>query len=183
MPRRKWNVRIRERFAGPVYRYINHRYNEPMDGRPSMRRGGRWNAPGSFPVVYTSCSIDVAVANLWRRYEGEVAQPWDESEEEQADLYEIQIDQDGLVDIASPAGIAGVGLPSTYPSNVPRTTTQPIGRRLHREGRPGVWCRSAALPSGQEVALFTEFASPMTVRIPPKRLWEWFPVPNDEKTF
>jgi RES domain-containing protein len=182
VPRRKWAPRTRGRFAGPVYRYINHRDTDPLDGRPSMRRGGRWNAPGTFAVVYTSCSLDVAVANLWRRYEGEVAQPWEESEEEQADLYEIQIDQAGLVDLVSADGIAGVGLPSTYPSGVSHATTRPIGRRLHRERRPGIWCRSAALASGEEVALFTDFASRGRVARPPRRLWEWFPVPRDSNS-
>jgi hypothetical protein len=130
-------------------------------------------------VVYTSCSVDVAIANLWRKYEGEVAQPWEESDEEQADLYEIQIDQDGLIDMASADGIAGVGLPPTYPRDVPHSVTQPIGRRLYEERRPGIWCRSAALTTGEEVALFTDFASQGRIRLPPKRLWEWFPVPGD----
>jgi RES domain-containing protein len=152
-----------------------------MDGRPSMRRGGRWNARGTFPVTYTSCSVDVAIANLWRKYEDEVGQPWDESEEEQADLYEIQIDQEGLVDIASAKGIAGVGLPPAYPRGVSHRTTQPTGRRLHRERRPGIWCRSAALPAGEEVALFTDFASQGRAQTPPKRLCEWFPIPKNER--
>jgi hypothetical protein len=181
VPPRKWAPRTRSRFTGPVYRYINHEYTDPMDGTPSMRRGGRWNARGTFPVVYTNCSTQVAIANLWHKYEGEVGQPWDESEEEQADLYEIRVDQEGLVDVVSPAGIAGVGLPITYPLGVPHRTTQPIGQRLNREQRPGVWCRSAALPTDEEIALFTDFASKGRVQTPPKRLWEWFPVPKDWK--
>jgi len=36
-----------------------------------------------------------------------------------------------------------------------------------------------ALPAGEEVALFTDFAEPATPRRPPKRLWEWFPVPHE----
>jgi RES domain-containing protein len=124
VPQRKWAPLTRGRFTGIVYRYVNHKHTNPMDGTHSMRRGGRWNAPGSFPVVYTSCSTEVAVANIWRRYEGEVGEPWDESEEEQADLYEIHVDQEGLADIVSPAGIAGVGLPTTYPDGVPHTNTR-----------------------------------------------------------
>lgn len=152
-----------------------------MDGTYSMERGQRWNPKGSFPVVYTNCSVDVAIANLWHKFEGEVGSPWDVAEEKQADLYEIPIEQPGLVDITTPDGIAGVGLPETYPTSVAKRTTQRIGARLHSERRPGVWCRSAAHPAGEEVALFTDFSAPATPRRPPKRLWEWFPVPEEWK--
>lgn len=152
-----------------------------MDGSHSMRRGGRWNAPGAFPVVYTSCTDEVAIANLWRQYEHEVGQPWDVSEEFQADLYEIHLDQDGLVDIVSSEGLAGVGLPATHPKDVSHTVTQPIGGRLHGERRPGVWARSAALPEGEEIALFTDYCNEVTVVSGPKRLWEWFPVPDGRR--
>ncbi|MBI4279373.1 MAG: RES family NAD+ phosphorylase [Armatimonadetes bacterium] len=146
-----------------------------------MRLGGRWNPPHSFPVLYTSCSREVAVANLWHRFEGEAIQPWEVAEERQADLYELRVSQAGLVDILTAEGIAGVGLPQRYPEGVGHELTQPVGRRLHGEGRPGVWCRSAALPTGQEIALFFEFAERPAIIGPPHRLWEWFPVPEDQR--
>jgi len=182
VPPRRWSPRTRGPFIATVYRYIPHAGSDPMDGRHSMTRGGRWNAPGSFPVVYTNCSIDVAIVNLWRQFRSEVGQPWEVAEEKQADLYEIDLDQPGLIDVVSPGGIAGIGLPAAYPDAAPRSLTQRIGRRLHQERRPGVWCISAALRSGREIALFTDYCAPGTVRRPPKRLREWFPVPDEWKT-
>lgn len=179
MARPKWAPRSREPFVGPVYRYIPHSGDNPLDGTYSMKEGKRWNAKGSFPVVYTNCSLEVAIANLWHQFEGEAGDPWDVAEEKQADLYEIPLSQPGLVDIVSPEGIAGVGLPPAYPAGVRWSATQRLGSRLHAERRPGVWCSSAADPAGQEVALFTNFSEPATPRRPPKRLWEWFPVPDE----
>jgi len=123
----------------------------------------------------------VAIENLWYRHSGESIQPWELSEEKQADLYQLDIEQDGLIDIVSSEGVVGLGLPVQYPTGVSREVTQSVGQHLYDEARPGIWCKSAALPeNGQEVALFTDRSnSPRAVR-GPERLWEWFPVPSEE---
>jgi len=180
-PPKKWAPQTRVRFTGLVYRYIPHSGANPMDGTYSMRRGQRWNARGSFPVVYTNCTVEVAINNIWHQHKGESGRPWEVDSERQPDLYEIQMDQDGLVDIVTAVGVAAVGLPVEYPDGVPYSTTQPIGQLLYNEKRPGIWCRSAAQEDGEEIALFTDYCnSPHNVS-PPKRFWEWFPVPEDWK--
>jgi len=180
--RRKWAPRLREPFVGTVFRYIPHGGDDPMDGTYSMKEGKRWNAKGSFPVVYTNCSLEVAIANLWHQFEDEAGAPWDVAEEKQADLFEIPLSQPGLIDVVSPEGIAGIGLPATYPMGVSWRTTQRIGARLHGERRPGIWCKAAAHPAGEEIALFTDFCETATPRRPAQRLWEWFPVPEEWKS-
>jgi hypothetical protein len=82
--------------------------------------------------------------------------------------------------VVTDAGIAGVGLPASYPEGVRYATTQPVGLRLHGELRPGVWCRSAALSTGQEIALFLEYSARPRVAGTPLRLADWFPVPPRE---
>ena len=82
-----WAPRLSPPFNGTVYRYTSHSATDPLDGSFAMRSGGRWNPPNSFPVLYTSCSLDVAIANLWHRFEGEAVQPWEVAEERQADLH------------------------------------------------------------------------------------------------
>ena len=176
-----WAPRLSPPFNGTVYRYTPHSATDPLDGSFAMRSGGRWNPPNSFPVLYTSCSLDGAIANLWDRFEGEAVQPWEVAEERQADLHELRVSQSNLVDVVTPEGVAGVLLPPSYPEGVGHDQTQPVGTRLHGEGRPGVWCRSAALPKEREIALFLEFADRPERTGAPKRLWEWFPVPEDQK--
>jgi hypothetical protein len=125
----------------------------------------------------------VAIANLRRRHRGAPFQPWELDEADQADLYGLDVDQDRLVDALSDTGLAGVGLLPTYPDQVGHNVTQPIGERLYRETYAGVWCRSAADRTGEEIALFVnaEHAAIPTVAGPPRRLWEWFPVPDEWK--
>src|SRR5713226_1945238 len=177
---RRWNPQQRPRFHGSVFRYVPHHATNPADGSFAQIHGGHWNPPGTFAVLYTSCSRDVVIANLWRKHEGRAFQPWELAEEDQPDLYELEVDQEGLVDVATDTGIAGVGLPASYPIGVDYTRTQPIGLRLHREQRPGVWCRSAARPTGQEIALFLDYSARPRLVDTPLRLPEWFPVPPGE---
>jgi len=174
-----WAPRPRLPYNGRVHRYIPHNAADALDGSFAMRLGGRWNPSNSFPVLYTSCAVDVAVANLWHKFEGEAAQPWEVAEEKQADLYELQIDQPDLIDAVTLPGLAGIGLPDSYPVGIGHEQTRPIGVRLHHEKRPGIWCRSAALSKGEEIALFLESSNRPTLVGHAKRLWEWFPVPDD----
>ncbi len=181
----RWNPQQHPSFWGRVFRYVPHyatvkdMARAATDGTFAQRDGGRWNPPGSFPVLYTSCSRDVATANLQHKYQGRSFQPWELAEDDQEDLYELEIHQDGLIDVVTDAGVAGVGLPTKYPSGIGYATTQPIGLRLHREHRPGIWCRSAAFPTGQEVALFPDHAAPPRPIGAPQRLRDWFPVPPE----
>lgn len=185
----KWAPQQRPRYNGRVFRYVPHHATQrdsghaAVDGTYAQREGGRWNPPASFPVLYTSCTEAVAIANLRRRHRGAPFQPWELDEADQADLYGLDVDQDRLVDALSDTGLAGVGLLPTYPDQVGHNVTQPIGERLYRETYAGVWCRSAADRTGEEIALFVnaEHAAIPTVAGPPRRLWEWFPVPDEWK--
>lgn len=186
--RPKWAPKERPRFTGRVFRYVPHHAtlrnenNAAVDGTRAQAKGGRWNPPGSFPVLYTSCTEVVAIAKLRHKHRGRSFQPWDLAEEEQSDLYTLEVDQDRLVDAVSEPGLAGISLPSTYPHDRGREvgweTTQPIGARLHQESYAGVACRSAADTKGEEVALFLDHAATPRVVGPPRRLGEWFPVPE-----
>lgn len=62
------------------------------------------------------------------------------------------------MDAVSKEGLSALGLPATYPDAVGHDLTQPIGRALHAQGYPGVWCRSSVLSPAQEIALFMDHA-------------------------
>lgn len=55
-------------FRGVAYRHQAVRY-DPRSGEGARRRGGRYNPPGSFPVLYLCTTRDCAVAEF--RREGE----------------------------------------------------------------------------------------------------------------
>ena len=52
-------------------------WDDPLDGRYAGERGGRWNPPESFPVVYLCRSVPVARANVYRKLEGQPYGPED----------------------------------------------------------------------------------------------------------
>lgn len=54
------------RFSGIAYRQIALGY-QTLSGEGARAMGGRWNPPGSFPVLYTSPSVDVVVAEVVRK--------------------------------------------------------------------------------------------------------------------
>ncbi len=50
-------------FSGPVYRFIGTRFlQSPLASAGSKLRGGRFNPPGSFEVLYTALAADTALA-------------------------------------------------------------------------------------------------------------------------
>lgn len=56
-------------WSGEVLRHHTPRYR-PLDGAGARVNGGRWNPPGSFPVVYTAldrATVDAEFVRLTRR--------------------------------------------------------------------------------------------------------------------
>lgn len=49
---------------GEYYRIADPSWEDPLNGSYSMRRGGRWNAAGSFPVTYLNADLETARANV-----------------------------------------------------------------------------------------------------------------------
>lgn len=164
-----------------MYRYLPHyatvkdAQKAAIDGTHAQKKGGRWNPPESYEVLYTSCTEAVAIANLRQKYRGRSFQLSHLAEEDEPDLYDLEVDQERLVDAVSEPGLHGLGLSPAYPAGIGHNVTQPIGASLHGEGYAGVWCRSAAEPTGQEIALFMDNSKKPKLVRPPRRLAEWFP--------
>src|SRR5947199_199474 len=62
------DVRTVER-RGAYVRVADPGWRDPLDGRHARARGGRWNPPESFPVVYLCATLGVARANVIRKLE------------------------------------------------------------------------------------------------------------------
>src|SRR5208282_20599 len=102
----------------------------------SMRFGGRWNAPGTFPVVYLNADRQTAKANarllLTRGFSSVFVSAEDLDPSELPTLIATGVSDDQYVDVVADGGCAAVGLPTTYPEDgngqiVGRSSCQPIG--------------------------------------------------------
>ncbi|MCB1686281.1 MAG: RES family NAD+ phosphorylase [Pseudomonadales bacterium] len=137
-------------------------WSDPLDPDYARTRGGRWNPPESFPTLYLNEDQVTARHNL-RRF---IARWPYEPEDLRADtgpvLAAALLPRDQTVcDAHTPAGIAALDLPATYPVDragraVPHARCQPIGVRVKDQGLRGVRARSAQTVDGvgRELAWF-----------------------------
>jgi|SRR5262245_37056957 len=144
------------RRGGPYLRVADPRWDDPLDGGFAAERGGRWNPPESFPVVYLCDSIEVARANVYRKLDGQPYGPEDLLTGPV--LVRTNVPEERYLNAATDAGLRDLGLPRTYPLDsrrrqVPWRRCQPIGLRAWEAGLPGVAARSAA-GRGEELAYF-----------------------------
>jgi hypothetical protein len=150
------------RRAGTYLRVADPDWDNPLEGSYAGARGGRWNAPGSFPVVYLNRDVETARANVRRRFQGQPYQIEDVRPDRLPLLISTELDSNDYVDVVSGAGCAAAGLPRSYPFDaagelVPHDVCQPIGQAAWDDGDPGIACRSAApgaSRSGEELAWF-----------------------------
>lgn len=150
------------RRKGLYLRVADPSWRDPLSPRHSIRRGGRWNAPDSFGVVYLNASRDVARAQVERSLEPRGIRPEDLEPDQGPVLIHTQIPDNQYVDAISDRGLKSLGLPQTYPFDehgevIPHNTCQPIGQRAWDEGEHGIACRSAAPTApaaGEELAFF-----------------------------
>ncbi len=159
-------------YSGTLFRVIPNNAIDPPSTEFAGERGGRWNPPNSFPVLYTFTNQALA-----REYaESQLAagvMTIDEAEPEALpDLLVLTRDYPRLVDAASDAGLQALSLPSTYPVGFVGTwaATQPIGLALYTAGNAGLVTRSASATSWNgplvnwgEVAIFVDNAPPPTL--------------------
>ncbi len=137
-------------------------WSDPLSPEHSRQRGGRWNPPGSFGVVYLNATLEVARAQVRHRLEGRGIRPEDLQPDQGPLLVHTVVPRDDYVDAVSERGLVALGLPTTYPYDasgreVPHRLCQPIGLRAWQEGERGIASRSAARtapPAGEELAYF-----------------------------
>lgn len=158
--------------SGRYFRVADPAWKDPLDGGYAQSVGGRWNPPGSFPVVYLNRTVGVARANVRWRLRGFPYGPEQLRAGEGPDLVSTDVDEDRFVDILTGAGCVAAGLPATYTlrtdgTEVPHRDCQPIGQATWDSGEPGIACRSAAvprLPYGEELAWFPRSLNSLPLR-------------------
>ncbi|MHB8572611.1 MAG: RES family NAD+ phosphorylase [Candidatus Dormibacteria bacterium] len=160
-------------FSGTTFRLIPHGSAEPLAFSYSLG-GGRWNAPNTFPVMYTF--NDTATARQYMSALETIGGfSWSEVQpEKQLDLLVLTWNVGGLVDLATDGGLTVYNLPTTYPSGFEAQSswavTQPVGAAIFQSGATGIVARSASATnfsgppiSWTELAIFAERADPPTL--------------------
>jgi hypothetical protein len=152
--------------GGESYRVADPDWDAPLDSVYSLRRGGPWNAPGSFPVTYLNADITAARANARRMLTDQLnGQPFGAEDLDPSQLpilVTTVVPRRNYLDIITHDGEVANGLPETYPLDrtgrlIGHDRCQPIGQAAWAAALPGVACRSAAGPEpGQleELAFF-----------------------------
>jgi RES domain-containing protein len=142
------------RRGGAYNRLAEPAWADPLDIGFARERGGRWNAPGTYGVLYLNGSPAVARAQARHKLAGQPFGIEDLDESEQHDLVDVEVPEGDYLDCVTAAGLEAVGLPASYPRAVGHAECRPVGAAARDAGRPGVACRSAAAPEGEELAVF-----------------------------
>jgi RES domain len=169
------------RRGGSFNRLAEPSWVDPFDTSYSKLRGGRWNPPGSFGVLYLNRDLGMARLQVQHTLRGQPYGVEDLNEEEQHDLVVVEVDEREWLDCITTQGLAAVELPPNYPRQrngqpIRHAQCQPIGKAAFDDGRPGIACRSAvagATPSDEELGIFDggRLGVHMTARRP---FAEWF---------
>lgn len=146
--------------GGGYLRVADPSWTDPLDPSYAQASGGRWNPPGSYPVLYLNADVATARANVDRKFAGLPYGPTDLRPDRRPLLVAVDVPTDHHVDVVTEAGCVHAGLPPSYPHDArgrecSHEQCQPIGEEARRQGRPGIACRSAARPDGEELAWFT----------------------------
>lgn len=144
---------------GEYLRVADPDWEDPLDPSFSVVNGGRWNAPGAFSVLYLNADLATARANVDRKYEGLSYGVTDLRSHRRPVLVGVDVPLDEFADIVTDAGCTKANLPTSYPFDssgreVTHAECQPIGRQANDQNLPGIACRSAARPAGEELAWF-----------------------------
>lgn len=168
--------------GGLHFRVCDPSWADPLDTSFSKRRGGRWNEPGAFGVLYLNATVAVAAGNARRAYEGEIASLFDLLPEQRPDLQLITVSPIRVVDAVSEAGLRSLRLPVSYPVGATWTACRRIGARAYAAGENGVACRTADaakgtrdLVEGEELVVF-DTALNLVTRAERVPFTQWYPV-------
>ena len=150
--------------GGVYYRVADPDWPDPLDPVfSSAGPGQRWNPPG-VPCLYLNNDEDTARANVTRRFAGLPYGPEDLDPATAPLLVGVDVPPGRAADASTDAGLAGLGLPTTYPRDasdilVPHSVCQPVGKAAFDAGLDGVDCRSAAVGGVSELAWFPRSAA------------------------
>lgn len=154
----------------------------PLDPGFAQLRGGRWNRPASFPVLYFNEDMATARLNLRRFIERWPFEPEDLRSDNGPVLIGAALPRhQDVCDAHSPAGVRALGLARTFPHDragqlVAHARCQPIGDAVRSRGLRGVRARSAQSTdgAGRELAWFPATARSVARQTHRYAFDEWY---------
>ena len=142
---------------GSHLRVADPDWTDPLDATfAAQPPGQRWNPPG-VECLYLNRDHLTARANVERLYAGLPYGPEDLDPATAPVLIEVTVPAGVAADAYTPAGIADLGLPASYPlddsgATIAHTVCQPLGQGAFDTGLDGVDARSAAAGGDRELA-------------------------------
>lgn len=136
-------------YAGTVFRHIAPGY-QPLSGEGARAMGGRWNPPQSFPVLYTSPSLDVVLAEIRRKAQRAGFAPADLMPRR---LVTYEVDLQRILDLADEGHREAIGFSLSVVTDDDVRICQAVGEAAHYVGFEGVLAPSAASP-GDALSIF-----------------------------
>jgi RES domain-containing protein len=171
--------------GGTYSRVADPDWDDPLDTDFSVATGGRWNAPGTFPVLYLNETLGAARANVFMRL----------AEQRRLGITLDMLDPLGLpvlvdvivspgtaVDLTSDDGLAAVGLPMSYPldtagERVDHARCRRVGAAAHEAQHQGIRARCAAPGAVRidiELAWFRDKGGSAELTGKPRSFRDWF---------
>lgn len=145
-------------YGATVYRQLGFGY-QALSGEGARALGGRWNPPASFPVLYTSPSPDVLMAEIVRKARKEGFPP-EQLLPRRLITYEVELLR--VLDLTDPRIQKATGLHLPVFTDDDIRLCQAIGEAAHYMGFEGVLAPSAAT-SGDMLAIYLDQLLPGSI--------------------
>jgi hypothetical protein len=157
-------------------------WRDPLDTSHSKQAGGRWNAAGSYGVLYLNASERTARLQAEHRLAGQPYEIEDLDAAEQHDLVDVDVAEIDALDLVSDPGLVAVGLPASYPvdargDRIGHAQCQPVGRAAYDEELPAIACRSAATGAtagDEELAVFDRDVPALVTQTGRRPFSQWY---------
>ena len=168
--------------GGAYNRLAEPAWGDPLRTSYSCASGGRWNAPGSYGVLYLNATERMARLQAEHKLTGQPFGIEDLDPFEQHDLVDVVVGRCDVLDCVTDAGLRAVALPVGYPrerdgSVVSHARCHPVGEAAHDAGLAGVVCRSAvtgATPADEELGVFDRDVEELVVQTARRPFADWY---------
>jgi hypothetical protein len=170
------------RRGGAHNRLAEPDWKDPLDTNYSKAAGGRWNAPGSYGVLYLNASERMARLQAEHKLAGQPYGIEDLDPAAQHDLVEVDVVETDALDLVSASGLAAVRLPATYPLDarggpIAHARCRPIGQAAYDEPLPAIAYRSAvpgAAVEDEELAVFDRDVAALARQTGRRSFSQWY---------
>jgi RES domain-containing protein len=154
-------------YEGKAFRHQPPAY-DPLSGRGARIRGGRWNPPESFAVLYLGLDRQTVMDEFRRLARRQRREPEDFLPRA---FYRYDLRLANVLDLREADALEAVGLSVADVRSDRLDACQRVGRAAHEAEREGVLAPSAA-GDGTVLAVFLDLVQPPS-QIAPTRVETW----------